>query len=91
MSRETLWAGGALTSAFGIGPGLALAALVQVLRQSSLPYRVSVFDPLVFILASLSLIVATAGRRYIPARATHRSIRGAATRVDVMPTLTLDA
>ena len=60
---------GAITSALGIGAGLALAlALVQLLRQSGMLYQVSPVDPVVFALAPLTLILVTAAASYIPAR-----------------------
>jgi ABC-type antimicrobial peptide transport system permease subunit len=60
---------GAITSAFGIVAGLAFAlALVQLLRQSGMLYQVSPVDPVVFVLAPLTLIVVTAAASYIPAR-----------------------
>jgi putative ABC transport system permease protein len=53
----------------GMGAGLALAlALVQVLRQSGMLYEVGAVDPLVFTLAPLVLVIATAAASYIPAR-----------------------
>jgi ABC-type antimicrobial peptide transport system permease subunit len=72
---------GAVTSAIGIGAGLALAlALVQVLRQSGMLYQVSAVDPVVFALAPLTLIVATAAASYIPARRALRIDPAAALR-----------
>ena len=59
----------AATAAFSIASGFALAlALVHVLRQSEMLYRVSAIDPLVFTVAPLVLAGAIALASYVPAR-----------------------
>jgi ABC-type antimicrobial peptide transport system permease subunit len=66
---ELLLREGARIAAAGMIAGLALAlALVQVLRRSGLLADVSAVDPVVFTLAPLALIAATALASYIPAR-----------------------
>ena len=60
---------GAVTALCGIGAGLGLAvALVQVLRQSGMLYRVGLLDPVVLTVAPLLVALATIAASYIPAR-----------------------
>jgi putative ABC transport system permease protein len=72
---------GAITSACGIVVGLAVAlALVQLLRMSGMLYEVAAVDPVVFALAPLTLMVATAAASYLPARRALRIDPAAALR-----------
>jgi ABC-type antimicrobial peptide transport system permease subunit len=72
---------GAVTAAFGIAAGLALAlALVQLLRRSGMLFEVGLVDPVVFAVAPLVLVVATTVASYIPARRALRIDPAAALR-----------
>jgi len=68
LLREGSW-----MATTGLIVGITLAmGLIQVLRQSEMLYQVDTVDPLVFALAPLLLVSATAAASYIPAR---RAIR----------------
>jgi predicted permease len=72
---------GAVTAALGIVAGLALAvALVQVLRQSGMLYRVGLLDPMVMTTAPLVVAVVTLAASYLPARRALRIDPAAALR-----------
>ena len=74
---------GAITSACGIGVGLAVALALVQLCLGGCPgvlYEVAAVDPVVFALAPLTLMVATAAASYLPARRALRIDPAAALR-----------